>query len=184
MDVPGARGPACASRRLTPKLHLLETSTAPAALFTPSGAPGTAPRRRPHWRPVTAFCGAVGAGITRPCGRPQWPPTWCFWCPSRPSGLQVAQDCLASGHASALLGGRRSRSGLSKQFPGSLNLPSASFCTSFSGSPCIPAQVRSREASPWAGIRELQAVPSALQSGNYSGACPRVLKLSRLKCFQ
>lgn len=142
-----------------------------AVLFS---LPGPAPRRRPP----TAFCGVVGAGIRGVAGAPQWPPAMVLLVSPSPSGLlQVAQDCLASGHASALLGARSS-------FLESLNLTSAGFCTSFSGSPLLslPSEMKAPPLGLASGISKRSHLPSSLVTT--MGPCPRVLKLSRLKCFK
>lgn len=156
-----------------------------AALFSLQRSRDPPHEGAPHRRPVTAFCGVVGAGIRGVAGAPQWPPAMVLLVSPSPSGLrQVAQDCLASGHASALLGARRSQAVWPSSFLESLNLTSAGFCTSFSGSPLLslPGEMKAPPLGLASGISKRSHLPSSLVTT--MGPCPRVLKLSRLKCFQ
>lgn len=114
---PRARGAAPAGRRLTPKLHLLETSTAPRRASRYS-APGTAPRRRPPLAAGDGFLWCGGRGHPRPCGRPPVAP--CRGASGVPVALGLAGGSGLPGFWPRLCPpGRTSLpGGLAKQFPG------------------------------------------------------------------
>ena len=178
----GVGGRACwpAAHTRTPSAG---NSDCAAALFLLQRSRDPPHEGAPHWRPATAFCGVVGAGIRGLAGAPQWPPAMVLLVSQSPSGLQVAQDCLASGHASALLGARHSQEVWPSSFLESLNLTSASFCTS-SGIPLpsLPGEMEAQPLGLASGISKRSLLPPSLVTT--VGPCPRVLKLSRLKCFQ
>lgn len=149
--------------------------------------PGLAPRRRPPLAASGSFFGVVGAGAPDPvrAAPPSGPPAMVLLVSQPPSvWLAGAQDCLASGHASALLGPRVSQSAWPSSFLESLNLTSAGSCTSSSGSPLpsLPGEMKAQPLGLASGISKPSHLPSSLVIT--VGPCPRALKLSRLKCFQ
>lgn len=183
VDVPGRGGPRLRAGGSHQNSICWKHRLRRGALLA-TALPGPPHEGAPHWRPVTAFCGVVAAGIRGLAGAPQWPPAVVLLVSQSPSGLQVAQDCLASGHASALLGARRSQAVWPSSFLESLHLTSASFCTSFSGSPLpsLPGEMKAQPLGLASGSCKRSHLPSSLVTT--VGPCPRVLKLSRLKCFQ
>ena len=178
---PGARGAVPAGRRPTPELHPRKAANKPRC-----SSRDAAPRARPTTAPPIGSqrqllrCG--GRGRSRPCprGAPQWPPAVVLLV-SRPPcvWLAGAQDCLASGHASALLGPRVSQSAWPSSFLESLNLTSAGSCTSSSGSPLpsLPGEMKAQPLGLASGISKRSHLPSSLVIT--VGPCPRALKLSR-----
>lgn len=156
----GAAGD-CASR---PAPHIPEKQR--ISLSAPLAMPllGLAPRRRPQLAASGSFFGVVGAGAPDPvrAAPPTGPPAMVLLVSQPPSvWLAGAQDCLASGHASALLGPRVSQSAWPSSFLESLNLTSAGSCTSSSGSPLpsLPGEMKAQPLGLASGISKPSHLP-------------------------
>lgn len=183
VDVPGRGGPRLPAgsshqNSICGKQRLRRGALLATAL------PGPAPRRRP---PLAAGDGSLwcgGRGHPRPRGRP--PVASCHGASDVPVTLWLAGGSGLPGFWPRLCppgSTSLSQAVWPSSFLESLNLTSSSFCTS-SGIPLpsLPGEMEAQPLGLASGISKRSHLPPSLVTT--VGPCPRVLKLSRLKCFQ